>query len=176
MEKVAIRHTCSHLVIHHAHGDPSAVSRYASQLTRQECPDCQWRHAREYARARGLPDVTWGSDRQIAWAEVIRARVLQEIDRCMTEPQPAQREAVEQLARCARARYWISRRRVDPAVLVEAWARPRRETRTAISNHQRKALGADAIGTRDGWQAINTKAARWCRTLVAIVGRRSADH
>lgn len=123
MATISVVHTCKHTADHRAGGGPLERASYAARLAAQLCPECETAEARAWASKRGLPTLAWGSDRQMAWAEVIRARVMREIDQFLTEPSEVEREAIRRLGACTRSRYWISRQHVDPAALVAAWAR-----------------------------------------------------
>lgn len=168
MEKIAVRHNCGHVIVHSAHGDTMQIARFASQLLRQACRDCQYDRARSYADIWGLPAVSWGSDRQRSWAEVVRARILREIDECMPNPRPVEQEAIRQLAQCDRARYWISRRNVDPAALVEAWARSiSRKSNFGVPQREGASMGGPGSNIRR--DARFSSPIRWVRTLIAAV-------
>jgi hypothetical protein len=80
MRKITIEHPCGHSAPHGLSGTEQERQTRAAWLARQPCPTC-WRAAQlNQATARrdalSLPPLE-GSPEEIAWAEVIRAKVIE---------------------------------------------------------------------------------------------------
>lgn len=84
MAKYDVRHVCGHVQEHELFGPGPGRDRRRTGLATVPCRECRreddWRRAVAYAEREELPALT-GSDKQIAWAEVIRHETLVMIDR-----------------------------------------------------------------------------------------------
>lgn len=81
MVKVTIQHPCGHAAPHGLQGTEQERSTRAAWLARQPCPAC-WRakqlnQATAQREALSLPPLE-GTPEEIAWAEVIRAKVVEQ--------------------------------------------------------------------------------------------------
>jgi len=129
MAKYHITHSCGHTVTHNivgtnAHGERD---RREQQLTSQVCSDCY--RAEQTAAAveanAGLPALS-GSEKQIAWAESIRAKAVASLEEARAqinhEHPLATRagELIDDVLAQSEARYWIDNRgcRYDMAWLA----------------------------------------------------------
>jgi hypothetical protein len=83
MAKYEINHACGHTVTHNIGGKTSDRDGKAEWLSRRDCPDCwaaqkkaekEAEEAKAKQLAEGLPPLI-GTEKQIAWAEKIRAAV-----------------------------------------------------------------------------------------------------
>lgn len=84
MSKYEVTHKCGHTVTHHLVGRIRDRDSRASWLEDQDCTDC-WKKAQQaeaerVAEAKNLPALV-GSEKQIAWASVIRADCVKIMDR-----------------------------------------------------------------------------------------------
>jgi hypothetical protein len=81
MTKTTITHACAHRAVHNLTGPGRQRDSREVWLAGQPCRDCL--NAAETAVAAqanaGLPALT-GTDKQIAWAETLRAKALAELD------------------------------------------------------------------------------------------------
>jgi len=79
MLKVSITHSCGHSAPHGLSGTGEERAQRHAWLARQVCPDCwrtgQLQRATAQSEALKLPPLE-GTAEEIAWAEVIRAKVL----------------------------------------------------------------------------------------------------
>ncbi len=80
MLKIMVTHTCGHMAPHGVNGSEQERRTREDWLKRQPCPDC-WRsgqlaHATAQRDALSLRALE-GSPEEIAWAEVIRAKVIE---------------------------------------------------------------------------------------------------
>lgn len=82
MAKYEINHTCGHTSTVQLFGKCSERERKIEWMERQECPECRRkREAEEAAKITEgleLPELE-GSEKQVAWANCIRARFAEEI-------------------------------------------------------------------------------------------------
>jgi len=137
MAQYTVNHSCGHDQTHQLYGKHKDRERKIEWLQDQPCTDC-WKSEQEKSRAAenaqakvdnaaaGLPALT-GSDRQIAWAESIRAKALVEIgedakkliallpgsgwsDVAQAEVRDALALIASEPARQTEARWWIDRR------------------------------------------------------------------
>ena len=83
MAKYQITHRCGHTVDHNLTGNLAACKSQVEWRGRQDCDECGKAYATAAAKAaneaNGLPALE-GSEKQIAWAETIRAKFAREID------------------------------------------------------------------------------------------------
>lgn len=80
MQKCTVQHSCGHTAPHGLSGTEQDRTLRMAWLARQPCPDC-WRAA-QLAGATGQRDALSlppleGTDADIAWAEVIRAKAIE---------------------------------------------------------------------------------------------------
>lgn len=115
-----ITHTCGHDQEHYIIGEYAAdYDRRAAVLSRRICDRCWGRSAAlavaaDHAVTAGLISARlYGSPKQIAWAETIRAK-------CLARVQQYDRQAAASLARILEARWWIERRSEPDAGLIAA--------------------------------------------------------
>ena len=121
-----ITHTCGHTITHQLYGKGSERESRAAWLERQPCLQCkrdaELNAALNANQEAGLPALT-GSEKQIAWAEQIRAKVITEFtgrfDRALaraTDPAVAEQIAARRtavfgwFAEQTDSRYWIDSR------------------------------------------------------------------
>lgn len=82
MAKYEINHTCGHTETVQLFGKCSERERKIEWMERQECPECRRKHEAEKAakitEGMELPELT-GSDKQVAWANSIRAKFIEGI-------------------------------------------------------------------------------------------------
>jgi len=130
MAKYSITFTCGHEETHQLFGRHREKERriewMENNMVCSECYKKQIQEARKTATAtaieaaaeRGLPDLT-GTEKQIAWAETLRSRILESIEKMMGDPELAEyvkftREQVETVYQMISAedssRFWIDHR------------------------------------------------------------------
>lgn len=107
MAKYTVTHSCGHEREYQLYGKHTERDRKLEWLEAQECPAC--RKAREIERATEgveLPALE-GSPKQIAWAESIRAKFVQDIkaDKYMDKD-----DALKTIASCTSAKVFIDER------------------------------------------------------------------
>ena len=86
MAKYEIKHTCcGSITTAQIYGKVAERDRKAEWLASQPCAECRAKAAKAAndaataaAKAAGLPDLT-GSDKQVSWAEGLRAKVLADV-------------------------------------------------------------------------------------------------
>jgi hypothetical protein len=115
-----ITHTCGHDQEHYIIGEYAAdYDRRAAVLSRRTCDRCWGRSAAltvaaEHAATSGLiPAGLYGSAKQIAWTETIRAK-------CLSRVQQYDHQAAASLASVSEAKWWIERRSEPDAGLIAA--------------------------------------------------------
>ena len=116
-----IRHTCGHVVRIQQYGKMQDRSRERERLSSRPCLECarasELDKACAEASAAGLPGLA-GSDKQVAWAQTIRATRMREI---AALPAPTPRDlawvgypaylaALDAIRLEAQAKYWIDTR------------------------------------------------------------------
>lgn len=86
MAKWTIKHACGHDAVHHLSGSLKDRERKEAWMAEQVCPECrraEQAQANEAAQAAnaeaGLPALE-GTPKQIAWAETIRAGIVQQVE------------------------------------------------------------------------------------------------
>ena len=128
-----ISHTCGHTSVAQLYGKMDARPREAARLGERLCLTCykaqqqvsSVQAARANANAGDVPALS-GSEKQIAWAETIRAAaiaatstLLRETEARTGTPPPAEvTAAYERLTRQSAATWWIDRRGVAPMLLL----------------------------------------------------------
>jgi hypothetical protein len=122
--KYYVDHTCGHKVEHLLFGPTKDRDRKLEWLATQPCIDCKkesdLRAAQDVADQNGLPKLT-GSEKQVAWAEKLRAQVwqsLQELEKREAKPEEST-DWIEWLFSHAEAKWWIEtpKRQFDPSDL-----------------------------------------------------------
>ena len=73
MAKYTIPHSCGHSETVQLYGKHTDRSRYMDNAERRQCRDCYNASLVAKTADMGLPALT-GSDKQVAWAETIRAK------------------------------------------------------------------------------------------------------
>lgn len=130
MAQYQVQHSCGHSATHQLYGKTTERQRRIEWLSGQSCPECyraeqEQRRQAENAQAAesnqqaGLPALT-GSDKQVAWAESIRAAKLAELAqlRSLVETNAAKNPAlaeqmlaaIDSAATQTTAAWWIDRR------------------------------------------------------------------
>jgi hypothetical protein len=139
MAKYHVTHTCGHEVEHALFGPYEGRRRRIEELTGNPCPDCQETKRTEATAAAneaaakaaseaGLPELL-GSEKQIAWAETIRMKVIAEaeaaIARTATTPERKAQVAplLAKLKAQDQARWWIDNRSKSGIELLKSIAR-----------------------------------------------------
>lgn len=86
MAKWTITHSCGHDATHQIYGPSKDRQRIANAIAQKPCYDCHQAQlqaenakAAESNAAANLPALT-GSEKQIAWAESIRFKIITELD------------------------------------------------------------------------------------------------
>lgn len=142
MGYMTVNHICGHTERHQLYGPIAGRERQAARLAERKCSECykaereaereaETAKAVEQAQAAGLPALQ-GSDKQVAWAESIRATMIETATAYVAkvagatpanEQQAAQHAAglaaakatVEAMMTETSAKWWIDRRGSDPA-------------------------------------------------------------
>lgn len=107
-----IKYACGHAEQRQMYGKISERDRLAEYLGRSKCPACAAAEAASKSAATGLPALK-GSDKQIAWAQQIRAAKLAAIPAVNADGSPiGERAAAAIAALKARsdAKWWIDNR------------------------------------------------------------------
>ena len=110
MSKYEIKHICGHTSTKNISDDNSA-EWYASRPC-WECVKAEaTAKAKSEAEAKGLPALA-GSPKQIAWAETIRAEIIEDLERSIAGAvlSDAGKEAIAMLRGVAGAKWWIDNR------------------------------------------------------------------
>jgi hypothetical protein len=139
MAKHTIAHSCGHEVEHTLFGPYEGRRGRIEELTGNPCPECEQAkrteataaanaEAAEAASKAGLPKLT-GSEKQIAWAETIRMKVIAQaqdaINRTATTP-ARQAQVAPLLAKLkaqTNAAWWIDNRTRSGIELLKEMAR-----------------------------------------------------
>ena len=115
-----ITHTCGHDQEHYIIGEYAAdYDRRAAVLSKRTCDRCWMRSAvltvaaERAATFTLMPAGLYGSPKQIAWAETIRAK-------CLSRVQQYDRQAAASLARISEIKWWIERRSEPDPDLIAA--------------------------------------------------------
>lgn len=94
-----ITYACGHTGEVEFYGKERDCEWRAEQEAKKICPDCvekkkeeETAQAKAWAKEKGLPDLE-GTERQIAWAEVIRRRLFEDLEECKKKDQ----EEIEKL-------------------------------------------------------------------------------
>lgn len=133
--KYIVNHTCGHTTEIDLVGKTTERERRLAWLATQPCMDCkraaEAAKAQATAEAAGLPALT-GSDKQIAWAETIRAKALAAIDeitaKCGESAKVPEALAIVDWVRGqSESRWWIDHRDDGAVYLLRA-------AREAIAN------------------------------------------
>src|SRR6185503_6208900 len=86
--QTTIKHTCGHTETMQLYGSREERERREAWLDSKLCRECeraaQTQQAQSQAAERHLPTLT-GSDKQIAWAERIRAELLAKVETLVAE-------------------------------------------------------------------------------------------
>ena len=139
MAKHTIAHTCGHEVEHNLFGPYEGRRRRIEELAGNPCPACAQAKraeanattnavAAKAASEAGLPELL-GSEKQIAWAESIRVKVIAEaeaaIARTATTPERKAQVAplLAKLTAQTEAAWWIDRRNKSGIELLKEMAR-----------------------------------------------------
>jgi len=139
MAKYSVKHSCGHTVEVQLYGKGSERERKLEWLAEQDCPACEKaaaaaKHSAANAEAAeanaeaGLATLQ-GSDKQIAWAETIRAQFIPGLQAKLAEVQSKATEAnADQVAGCVAmiqsivdeqsASYWIDSRDLEKAEVL----------------------------------------------------------
>lgn len=106
MAKYAITHSCGHSETVQLYGKHTDRSRYMDNAERRQCRDCYNASLVAKTADMGLPALT-GSDKQVAWAETIRAKALLNAAESLDD---VGAEVMAIVRAKETARYWIDRR------------------------------------------------------------------
>lgn len=117
---ITITHRCGHIITRREGGTKESRDRLAARLRQQDCEDCiRFKGGREVLLVDDtesvLPALRTGSDAQIAWAVKIRRKFLT----AMLENRLTGFNPVEWMQFLTDAKWWIDRRNLNPAELVE---------------------------------------------------------
>jgi hypothetical protein len=114
-----IKYTCGHAEQQQMYGKVSERTHRADYLGRGDCPACASAKAAERSKLAGLPALQ-GSDKQIAWAQDIRATKLAELPPIkLRHPETERMQGyVEALKARSEAKFWIDNRNVGAVDLV----------------------------------------------------------
>jgi hypothetical protein len=132
MAQYDITYQCGHIIHEQLYGKTSERQRHMADAQYRLCPECyraqQLAKATEANEAAGLPALT-GSEKQITWAEQIRAKLMAELAEMEamavksngTEAQKQQlADAAATLRAKASAAYWIDSREQSARALIVA--------------------------------------------------------
>ncbi len=139
MAKQLIAHPCGHEVEHNLFGPYEGRRRRIEELAGNPCPECEQAKrtkanaaaneaAAKAASEAGLPELT-GSEKQVAWAETIRMKVIAQaeeaIARTATTPERKAQVAplLAKLTAQTNAGWWIDRRSKSGIELLKEMAR-----------------------------------------------------
>lgn len=141
MAKYTIKHTCGHSHQYQIVGALADRDRKIAWLASQDCPEC--RKAAEKAAAESAAEKSpfaviaaaelTGSEKQVAWAKDIRAKVVADLVSII--PAAIYAETNQVLAAKNEAKWWIDNRNLtikDLVRLVEA------DIKAAYFNNQKK--------------------------------------
>lgn len=141
MAKYEIKHICGHTETIALFGKHE--SRYAriEYLEKQECLECRRKREAEEAEKIGagleLPELS-GSEKQVAWANTIRAKVVQFI-KDHTKPETMmESEAFQTVIKIKTARYFIDHRDESPLVFLSNYYNTQVAQAKACENLGRK--------------------------------------
>lgn len=115
MAKYDIQHTCGHVVTHNIVGKIDNRPLEVSRLERRSCEDCyRARLAADAAEANsGLAALT-GTEKQVHWAEALRAQAIAAVDRLVAEKNirlsTEQQAVIDRLKNHTDACWWIENR------------------------------------------------------------------
>lgn len=135
MAQYTVTHKCGHEVVHRLYGPSRQREWRLKKLAEELCPACEEaerakRNAEAAARNRemGLPPLT-GTEKQVAWAESIRARIMKELDDELAAGLAAGEQITEEgqmlidtLMAQTEARWWIDARHFSIRSLMELLA------------------------------------------------------
>lgn len=132
MAQYDITYQCGHVIREQLYGKTSERQRRMEDAQYRLCPECyraeQIAKATEANESAGLPALT-GSEKQITWAEQIRAKLMAELAEMEaaaaksngTEAQKQQlADAAATLRAKASAAYWIDSRELTARALIVA--------------------------------------------------------
>lgn len=156
MAQYTVTHRCGHQATHQIYGPGRHREWRLKKLAEELCPECeeaerQRRNAEAAAKNRemGLPPLT-GTEKQVAWAESIRAHIMKELDDELAAGLAAGEQITEEgqmlidtLMAQTEARWWIDARHFSIRSLMELLAeqircgvikpvRPEDETKAAL--------------------------------------------
>ena len=115
MAKYDIQHTCGHVVTHNIVGKIDNRPLEVSRLERRSCEDCyRARIAADAAEANaGLARLV-GSEKQVHWAEALRAQAIAAVDKLIADKgltlSAEQQTIIDRLKNHTDARWWIENR------------------------------------------------------------------
>lgn len=108
MAKYNVTFSCGHEVEVELYG-PQSDRKRKLEFFRESalCRECELKAAKEYAEREGLPPLT-GTEKQVRWAETIRAERI--MDAAQVGQTPQEQEALERLRNITSAGWWIENR------------------------------------------------------------------
>jgi len=117
--RYTVTHSCGHTATHNLYGSSREREWRLTRLASEPCLECRNKAAAEANRQQGLPALT-GTERQIRWAESIRQKLLQDLDKQvqlwlthgrLSEADRAELDAaVKYIREQSSASWWIDRR------------------------------------------------------------------
>jgi len=153
--KYDVTHSCGHTARYNLIG-PHRTREWRIQcLQKDPCPDCfeaerqrRNREAAEANRAAELPALR-GSEKQIIWAESIRARLIAETEESVQTLGDADPSLIERLCTQDMASWWIDRRELSVRQLLREMQGPAQKPTTFAGElrEQEVALAAKAAAT-----------------------------
>jgi hypothetical protein len=116
--KYQITHKCGHEVTLNLTGPFKERESRIEWLKNHDCTECYRKAARANAKAENMVELQ-GTEKQIAWAETIRAKKLDQIANIVEDDED--RAALAAIKAETESRYWIDRRDTSAqAILTEA--------------------------------------------------------
>lgn len=139
MAKYTVTHTCGHEVEYQLYGKHTERDRKIEWLSGQECPECRRKAEEEAAKEATagieLPELE-GSEKQVKWANVIRANFIQA---ARENPVVQEEKAIPFIATLKRAKDFIDFRELPIVDFLMYFCKKQSEEKAALENAQKPA-------------------------------------
>lgn len=134
MAKYTVTHTCGHEVEYQLYGKHTERDRKIEWLSGQECPECRRKAEEEAAKEATagieLPELE-GSEKQVKWANVIRANFIQA---ARENPVVQEEKAIPFIATLKRAKDFIDFRELPIVDFLMYFCKKQSEEKAALEN------------------------------------------